>query len=54
MNKNCEELQYLIVSQRNPLKVVVLTVTCLADKAVYNSSFFHILNFSSIRQIRKP
>ena len=53
MNKNCEELQDLIVSQTNPLKVV-LTVTCLADKAVYNSSFFHILSFSSIRQIRKP
>lgn len=54
MNKNCENLKDLIVSQMNPFKVVVLTVTWLADKKVYNSSFFDILSFSSIHQIKKP
>ena len=54
MNKNCENLKDLIVSQMNPFKVVVLTVTWLADKKVYNSSCFDILSFSSINQIKKP
>ena len=53
MNKNCEKLKDLIVSQSNPSKVVVLTVTWLAEKKVYNP-FFDILSLSSIHQIRKP
>ena len=54
MNKNCENLKDLIVSQTNPFKVVVRTVAWLADKKVYNGSFFDILSFSSIHQIKKP
>ena len=54
MNKNCENLKDLIVSQTSPFKVVVLTVAWLADKKVYNSSFYDILSFSSIHQIKKP
>ena len=54
MNRSCENLKDLIVSQMNPFKVVVLTVTWLADKKVYNSSFFDILSFSSVHQIKKP
>ena len=54
MNKNCENLKDLIVSQTNPFKVVVLTVAWLTDKKVCNSSFFDILSFSSIHQIKKP
>ena len=50
MNKNCKNLKDLIVSQTNPFKEVVLTVAWLADKKVYNSSFFKILSFSSIHR----
>ena len=52
MNQSFEKLKDLIVSQTNPFKVVVLTVTWFVDKTVYNSSFFHILSYSSIHQIR--
>ena len=51
MNKNCENMKDLIVSQTNPFKVVVLTVAWLADKKVCNSSFFNILSFLQFIEI---
>ena len=40
MNRNFENVKYLIASQTNRFKVIVLTETWLADEKAHNNSFF--------------
>ena len=39
VNRNFQNVKYLIASQTNPFKVIVLTETWLADEKAHNSFF---------------